>query len=196
LPHADAPAHILPNGKTIEKYFENLDGSSPFWGPCVVLHMGADQYVQVPDSSGAPAHALLRVTLKHLQEALFRVTGARECPERLLLTSPDVPEGLGMSHHPDWVLVLDWDAAEWLAKSGKLVLYGTSWKSTDFMPGSRERPIHTLLFESALIYECLKLRHVPEGSYLWVGPPLPLEGASESPACPVLFSREELRGFF
>jgi hypothetical protein len=102
--------------------------------------------------------------------------------------------GGGLSHDPSWVLVLDTDAARWIAQSGRLAVYGTSWKSTDFTPRSRERPIHTALFQSALIYECLHLRHVPEGTYLWVGPPLPLEGASESPACPMLFTWDELRG--
>jgi kynurenine formamidase len=45
---------------------------------------------------------------------------------------------------------------------------------------------------SAVIFECLDLSVVPKGKYLFMGFPLPLAGASESPVCPVLFKKGEL----
>ena len=77
--------------------------------------------------------------------------------------------------------------------NSKFCMYGTSWKSTDFQPGSKERPIHKIFFNNdTLIFECLNLQSVPNGEYYWFAFPLPLEGASESPVCPVLLTKQEL----
>jgi arylformamidase len=67
-----------------------------------------------------------------------------------------------------------------------------TWKSSDYKPGSAERPIHKTLFKKAVILECLNLSEVPEGMYFLNAFPLRIEGASESPACPVLFTKNEL----
>jgi len=71
-------------------------------------------------------------------------------------------------------------------------MYVASRKSSNFKPGSRERPIHKTLLKSANIFECLHLVEVPEGNYFFTGFPLPLEAASESPVCPVLFKKSEI----
>ena len=72
-------------------------------------------------------------------------------------------------------------------------MFGTSWKSTDFRPGLPDRPIHNEIFKKASIFECLKVHDVPAGSYFFVGVPLPIANASESPVCPALFTKEELQ---
>ena len=172
LAHADAPAHIIHGGRTIDTFFETK-GPSPFWGPAVV--------VRFPQSIFEGQ--VLRVTQAQLAAAVAAVTGERRPPNRILITA-DAPQ--------NWAMVLAQDAADWLTTNLDFVMYGTSWKSTDFMPVSRERPIHRTILRQAVIFECLELTQVPAGQYFWVGPPLPLVGASESPACPLLFRPDEL----
>lgn len=188
LCHMDAPAHIIPGGRTVDSYFE--EGMlAPFFGRAVVVRLKPDRWTPV---SGAPGQAVWRVTESELREAVRRASGSALPPEKLLLTADAVPEDARGAHHPDHALVLEKAAAEWLAAAPNFNAYGTSWKSTDFEPGSRERPIHETLFRRAVIYECLDLRRVPEGVYFLSAFPLPLEGASESPVCPVLFTKAEL----
>ena len=76
-----------------------------------------------------------------------------------------------------------------------LNLYGTSWKNSDFKPGSFDRPIHNTLFKSAVMLECLDLENVPAGNYFMTAYPIRIEGASESPVTPVLFTHDEIRSF-
>lgn len=97
-----------------------------------------------------------------------------------------------MQHDPQFALTLSAEAAEWLASNPKFSAYGTSWKSTDFQPVSRERPIHKIFLKSAIIYECLELTGVPDGEYFLSAFPLPLKGATESLVCPVLFTFDEI----
>ncbi|MCB0346687.1 MAG: hypothetical protein KDD66_16345, partial [Bdellovibrionales bacterium] len=118
--------------------------------------------------------------------------GVDKIPEKLFLTAESAPlNELGM-HDPNYILVLEPDAARYLTSFDKFNAYGTSWKSSDFEPGSRERPVHKILLKQALLFECLKLDHVPEGRYYLSAFALPLEGSSESPVTPVLYSAEEL----
>ena len=84
------------------------------------------------------------------------------------------------------------EAAEYLISFDKFNLFGTSWKSTDFMPGSFERPIHNTIFKKALILEYINLNAVSEGEYFINCFPLNLEGASEAPVTAVLFDLNEL----
>jgi kynurenine formamidase len=81
----------------------------------------------------------------------------------------------------------------YLVESGNFKAYGTSWKSTDFQPGKRERPIHKIFLSRQItIFECLNLSSVAAGEYILFGFPLPMKGATESPVCPLLFTFEEL----
>jgi kynurenine formamidase len=86
---------------------------------------------------------------------------------------------------------LSQSAAELLVDNN-IKLYGTSWKSSDFLPGSKERPIHNTLFKTALIMECLDLKDVPAGVYFMNAFPIALENSSESPVCPILYTKEEI----
>src|SRR5690606_38202472 len=95
-------------------------------------------------------------------------------------------------HDPNFVLTLSLEAANWLTSSTDFNLYGTSWKSSDYKPGSAERPIHNKLFEKCIILECLELSSVPEGEYFLVTFPLYIKGASESLVPPTLFTYDEL----
>jgi arylformamidase len=185
LAHADAPAHILKNRRTIDSYFSTQWEGSPFWGKAVVI--------RVPKTSFE--NQVCRLSLPLLKKLLQKATGNADIPERLLITADDLPASPDLSHPADWPLVLDEEAANDLVSARHFVLFGTSWKSTDFMRGSRERPIHRILFQRALLFECLDLTAVPAGEYFWVGVPLRLQGASESPVCPVLFTRDELGDF-
>jgi hypothetical protein len=118
--------------------------------------MDASEFIPC-DTEGFEDYKVLRVTQKGLISAIARVTGASSAPYRLLLTAEGVPQDTHSGHDPRWALVLEEEAALWLRNSSKFVTYGTSWKSTDFMPKSRERPIHRIIFETALIFECLDL---------------------------------------
>jgi kynurenine formamidase len=71
-------------------------------------------------------------------------------------------------------------------------LYGTTWKSSDYAPGSMLRPIHNEIFRKAGIVECLNLKDVPGGDYFLVCFPLNIKGASESPVTAVLFEKNEI----
>jgi kynurenine formamidase len=73
------------------------------------------------------------------------------------------------------------EAAKYLTSLPKFNLSGTSWKPTDYQPGSPLRPIHNEIFKKALILEYLNLNSVPEGEYFINCFPLNLKGASESP---------------
>ena len=108
-------------------------------------------------------------------------------PPRGFITLDQVDRSVSEPHHQKTVLVLTPEAAEWLVSTVPLVSFGTSSVSSDYQSGSRERPVHKLLLGSAVIYECLDLREVPEGRFWLTGVPLRLVGASESPVAPVLF---------
>jgi len=96
-------------------------------------------------------------------------------------------------HDPNYVLTLGQEAADWLISSKDFNFYGTSWKSSDYTPGSTERPIHKTLFKQAVIAECLDLEAVPSGDYFIVAYPLRIKDSSESPVTPVLFTYDELK---
>ncbi|MEC9283161.1 MAG: hypothetical protein VX642_10640 [Bdellovibrionota bacterium] len=181
LTHAEAPKHTQKEGAGIEAYFlrPNL-----FFGKARVLRLKGDGYKLV-DQENQVFH--WEVSLDELQSQLKSV------PEKLLLTSDEYPVNEETPFHdPKYVLTLSEDAARFLLSESSFHLYGTSWKSSDYKPGSKERPIHNLLFEKAMILENLDLKEVPDGDYFYCGAPLPLVGASESPICPMLFSYDEI----
>ena len=112
-----------------------------------------------------------------------------------MLTTDFYPTNNSGFHDPNYVLTLSLDAASYLVNDKGINLYGTSWKSTDFMPGKMERPIHKKIFEKAVILEMLDLKSVPAGEYFLVAYPLMIEGASESPVTALLFTKAELSSF-
>lgn len=188
LPHIEGAAHTVKNGKTVDKYFDK-NSLNHFWGKTMVVKLKGNGFRPHPTASGIN---IWEVSLDELKTGIMNASGSELIPDRLLLSLESLPETTIGLHDPNFVLILSKDAAEYLVSNKNFSLYGTSWKSSDFMPGSKERPIHNTLFESAVIMECLDLKNVPEGQYFMNAFPIPLEGASESPVCPVLYTKEEV----
>ena len=188
IPHIDAPGHIIPGGQTVEQCFSE-QWLHCFYGQAVVVKLTGKRWEKFNGDSGL---FLWRVELSELRSEIERVTGSTEVPAKLLLTAAEVPLTKDGFHDSKFILVLSPQAAEWLAGSTNFSAYGTSWKSSDFEPNSRERPIHKILFRRAVLFEHLKLDHVPEGSYFFCAFPLMLRAATESPVTAVLFTQAEL----
>ncbi len=188
LPHIEASAHTVKDGKTIDSYFTG-NAIKSFWGKAVVVKLKGNGFI---DHSTVTGTKLWEVTLSELKQGIFEASGAEIIPDRIIVTVNDLPETLTGLHRPDYVLILSQEAADYLTSNDNFCLYGTSWKSSDFKPGSKERPIHNTIFRKAVIMECLDLKNVPAGTYFMNAFPIPLQGASESPVCPVLFTKEEI----
>jgi kynurenine formamidase len=182
--HFDAPSHIIKDGPTID----HLIATEPkiFFGPVVVVRLKEPKFSR---HLKAPLVQHWEVSLSELLANLGRLR--IENFQKILITF----EGAQKDFYQDSSLALtvSEEVANWLKDVKKINLFGTVWKSTDFRPGSRERPIHKILFAAGGILECLNLAGVPEGKYFISAFPLYLKGASESPVCPVLFSEDELR---
>lgn len=184
ITHAEAPKHTQLDGKCIESFFK---GPKFFYGNASVVRLKGNNYKLIDKKNGIYHW---EVKLEELKEHLFNA------PQKLLLTTDEYPIKPNCKYHdPNFVLTLSQEAADWLVSHEDFNLYGTSWKSSDFKPGSMERPIHNTLFSRAMILECLDLRDVPAGEYFYSGAPIPLIGASESPICPMLFTNEELQSY-
>lgn len=158
------------------------------YGPTLVLRLKGLNYKDI----GNGIH-LWEVTKNQLQCSLEETLKGEQFPGKLLLTSDYYPTNQHGFHDPNYVLILSPEAAHYLVSLPTFNLYGTSWKSSDYKPGLPGRPIHKNLFQKAAILECLDLQNVPSGIYFLVAFPLRIAEASESPVCPVLFSRDELK---
>src|SRR5262249_36025982 len=145
------------------------------------------------EAPGQPGLKLWRVSKDELQSAIKNLTEKSNPPAKLLLSADGVPLTEHGYHDPNYVLVLDREAASWLVTNKNFNLYGTSWKSSDYEPGSRDRPIHKILLGQAILLEYAVLNQVPQGRYFLSAFPLRIEGGSESPVCPVLFEFDELK---
>lgn len=178
ITHVESAKHTIKDGKSLDQY---LNGNF-FYGKCKVVKLNGDHYKQVSDETYQWV-----VSLQEIKEALNN-----EPIDKLLLTSEQPPLNDNGFHDPKYVLTLSPEAAEWLVANPSFNLYGTSWKSTDYSPGSPERPIHNIIFRQAVILENLDLSQVPEGKYFLNCFPLNIKGASESPVTPVLFTKDEL----
>ncbi len=188
LPHIEGAAHTVKDGKTVDKYFSQPTLRS-FWGKTLVVKLKGSAFKQ---HETVPTAKVWEVTVEQLKKGILEASGSVIVPDRLILTLDEIPLTKDGLHDQNYVLILSLEAAEYLIKNSNFCLYGTSWKSSDFKPGSKERPIHNTLFKQAVIMECLDLNKVPQGQYLLNAFPIPLEGASESPVCPVLFTKEEI----
>ena len=186
--HIDFPGHITSGTETAESYFEG-DARKCFYGKCLVL--------KLQDIEGeALDNGITRftVTPEAIKENLLRVTASETLPEKLFITLADCPYTEDGFQDANSVLILNEESAELLMSNPEFNAFGTTWKSSDFMPGSRERPIHKILLRQAVLFECLNLQNVPEGEYFLSGFPLRLDGATESPATVVLYDYRELGG--
>lgn len=180
ITHAEAPLHVIKNGKDILSFFQ-----SPhfFLGECLVIRLPGNHYKKLDQGEVY----LWEVTKDELQQEMNKVLNGKTFAGKILITSEFYPVDENNMHDPNYVLILSQEAADFLISFENFHLYGTSWKSSDYKPGSIDRPIHKTLFKKALIVELLNLKNVPEGIYQYTGVPLPLENASESPIVPILY---------
>lgn len=182
--HFDAPGHIIPNGKTICELITDTPGL--FYGPVTVIRLPPpdfrSHYLQ-------PTIKHYEITVDDLAKSMARVYNQSSL-QKLFVTFEGAEQNFYSS--TEYAFTLSLEAAKWLTAMPGFNLFGTIWKSSDFQPGSRDRPIHVELFKRAGILECLDLTEVPEGEYFLSAFPLPLVNATESPVCPILFTRNEL----
>jgi len=187
LPHIETAAHTQKEGKTVDFYFKEKMFSH-FFGKTTVLKLKGNNFKKHATVEGV---SIWDISKEEILNSLSDLNNSTEIPERLIISLEDIPLNDHGLHNPNYVLILSQEAANLLADNN-IKLYGTSWKSSDYMPGSKERPIHNTLFKSALIMECLDLKDVPAGNYFMSAFPVPLEGSSESPVCPVLYTKAEI----
>lgn len=181
LTHIETPLHTQKNGKSIDKFFES--NPNHFFGRCIVLKFKNEGW---EDLENGIKHKV--IDLEELQEKLSPFKKV----EKVLITVEEIIENKFGHHDPKYVLTLSLDAAKYLTSLNNFNLFGTSWKSTDFNPGSAKRPVHNEIFKKALILEYINLNKVPEGEYFINCFPLNMERASESPVTAVLFNFSEL----
>lgn len=186
--HIESPLHILKDGGTVDNYF-NPEKSKALWGKALVIKLKGNKF---KPTTRVPNHWQWQVTKEELVSAVEKILGNGKMPEKILLTAENLPLDENKQHDQAYVLTLTSEAASWLVSNPKFNMYGTTWKSTDFEPSSRERPIHKIILRQAAIIELLDLTSVPEGEYFFVGSPIKLENASESPISPVLFKKDEI----
>ena len=160
--HADAPAHFLPDGDSIDAV-----PLEPYLGPCQVIHClpGEDRRSSV--------------TLTDVMTSLA-ATPEPVAPRLLIRSYPVFPtvwvEGFpGIA--PE---VLDWFAAE-----GGLLI-GTDAASLDPMQSSSMDAHRAAARHHIAILENLCLEDVPEGRYELIALPLRLVGLDASPVRAVL----------
>lgn len=181
LSHIETPLHTQKDGKGIDYFFQL--NPSYFYGKCIVIKFENEGW---KDLENGIKHKIIEL------DELKAKLAAYDKIEKILITVEGIEENEFGHHDPKYVLTLSLEAAEYLTHLDSFNLYGTSWKSTDFMPGSAERPIHNEIFKKALILEYINLSKVSEGEYFINCFPLNLEGASESPVTAVLFNLDEL----
>ncbi|MPZ51771.1 MAG: hypothetical protein GEU79_03395 [Acidimicrobiia bacterium] len=182
ITHAEAPGHVLKDGVNLDHYFAR---PQYFFGWTLVIRLPAGGYVE-----DEVAHRINRVRADDLAPHL---EGHNDI-SKVLITAEDSPldeDGFHASHH---VLVLEESAAHLLIERPSFDLFGTSYRSCDYQPEGIDRPIHKILFERAVVLEYLALADVPADRYFLSAFPVRLDGSTESPLAPVLYTREELEG--
>jgi kynurenine formamidase len=179
LTHIETSKHTQENGESITDNFRDLN---KFFGSCLVIKLIGNGYMKISEDV---YHWC--ISLDELKNAL-----GDKRPKKVLITTDNYPTNKHGFHDPNYVLTLSQEAAAYLVSIDGFNLYGTTWKSSDFNPGSLDRPIHNKLFEKAVILECLNLSEVDAGEYFLNAFPLPIEKASEAPVCAVLFEYSEI----
>ncbi len=175
--HADAPAHILPDGVTFDAY-----GIERFAGTAVVVDApagGADAdaagAANAAGAAGAAASPVM-VTADHLAAQEDRLQGA----EFVLLRTGWSARWGREDYFRDFPC-LTAEAARWLIARG-VRGFGVDTCSVD-PADSTELPVHhALLGAQVLIVENLtNLGAVPQGSFPFLALPLPLRDADGGP---------------
>ena len=181
--HFDAPAHIVAGEPTIDKLFST--SPSIFYGPVLIVRLKKQNFMPRPRQNNWSHWEVTKEEILDASEGYNFLN-----LQKIFLTFDGAEEDFYIN--PNRAFTISSEAAKWLTSLRKFNLFGTIWRSTDFQPDSRERPIHIELFKRAGILECLDLSKVPSGEYYLSAFPLPIEGASESPVCPVLYSKNEI----
>lgn len=183
ITHCESLRHIDNEGE----YLADIIKSKPqyFYGDCLVLkfvvnytHIGDDLFLKIIDIEEF--------------ERKIRSLKTKVIPKKLLFTTENYPENEFGYHKENYVLIISDELARHLVEKYSIHLFGTSWKSSDYKPGSKERPVHKALLNDGIIFELLNLKHVPEGNYFFMGFPLLIDSTSESPVSPILISYDEL----
>ncbi len=186
LTHIESGLHTSNSGKALDYYLKNHPNY--FFGKCSVIKIDEPNWQSI---SGTQKQ--YQIKIEDIKKGLLRVNNSTEVPEKVIITTTKYPQISNGFHDPSFILTLSLAAAEFLVSESSFHLYGTSWKSSDFNPGSKDRPIHNTLFSQALILELLNLQNVPEGNYFLNCFPIGLEGASEAPVMPILYCSDELK---
>jgi arylformamidase len=188
LTHLETPAHTMRDGKRLDVFYQ--ENVNHFFGKTLVIKLQGNKYKSITNDI---FHWIITVDeIKDRMKALELET----LPNKVLISTNEHPVNEQGYHDPNYVLTLSQEAADFLISQEGFNLYGTSWKSSDFNPGSPGRPIHNTLFKKALVLENLDLKIVPEGIYFMSAFPLPFKDASESPVVPVLFTKDEILNCF
>lgn len=190
LTHMEFPLHTNAKGKTLTDFF--MHQTQSFFGRTLLLQFEGDHWKKSDQNENSFHWEISIETLKNkLAETHFQ-TKNRPI-NRVLISAKSAPITAFEMHDPNYALTLSSEAATWLIEQPGFCLFGTSYRSTDYQPHSRNRPIHEIIFKKACILENLKLHDVPEGEYFLVASPIPLDQASEVPVSPVLFTQDEMK---
>jgi arylformamidase len=160
--HADAPAHFLPGGATIDAV-----ALEPYVGPCQVVHC-------LPGPSPRSV-----VTLADVHAALARTRGP--VAPRLLIRTYRVFPATWVDDFPG----LAPDVPAWLSAQGG-VLVGMDTASLDPRTSTDMAAHRAAAAHDLAILENLRLDQVAEGRYELIALPLRLAGLDASPVRAVL----------
>lgn len=175
LTHAESGKHIDDRMHSLDWFIENYP--KYFYGEAIVVKFD-NNYNQISDN--------LYKKVISKSELENKLSDYYPVPKIILISTENYPTNKDAYHDENYVLVLSEEAADYLVNTIGAHTFGTSWKSIDHMPDSRERPIHNILLRNGVVFELLNLNSVPEGRYIFSGMPLNIEGSSESPVNPIL----------
>jgi len=183
ITHCESLKHVDNNGKSLADII--ITNPDYFYGDCLVLKF-ENNYKQIDED--------LYQKVIDIEEFEKKINSLEIniIPKKILITTENYPINDFNYHKENFILILSDELANHLVEKYSVHLFGTSWKSADYKPGSKERPVHKVLLQNGVIFELLNLQNVPEGNYFFTGFPLLIENTSESPVSPILFSYKEL----
>lgn len=182
ITHLETPAHTIKDGHRLEYYLNHH--RELFYGACSVLKLAGDKFI--PQKEGIKKWEVQPNEIMNAIAELPRV-------HNKIFIAPEVyPQNAFGYHHPDYIFVLSEASARLLVEEYNIRLFGTSWKSTDYQPGKRPRPIHEIIFSNGLILENLDLLNVPAGNYFLNAFPIMTQDTSETLVTPVLYTKDEI----
>jgi len=183
ITHCESLRHVDNNGISLHDIIINKPNY--FYGDCLVLKF-VGNYTQIDDD------LFLKVIDIEEFETKIKSLIISNIPNKFIISTENYPENKFGYHKENYVLIISDELAKHLVQKYSIHLLGTSWKSSDYKPGSKERPVHKTILNDGVIFELLNLQNVPEGNYFFTGFPLLIENTSESPASPILISYDEI----